>query len=165
MPIYRGDDVVATRNRKIHQPKDAIAMLKADHQKVRQLFQEYEVARDRETKQAVATLVFIELETHAQLEEIVFYPAVHEETEYGPGLVQDSLAEHETMKQLIQELREMGPDFKAFDAKFKELMIEVEHHVAEEENEMFPLAEEELAEDMQDMREEMQQLKEQILAS
>jgi hemerythrin-like domain-containing protein len=100
-----------------------------------------------------------------QLEELVFYPAVHEETEYGPALVQDSLADHETMKQLMQELREMGPDFKAFDATFTELIAEVEHHVAEEENEIFPLAEEELAEDMQDLRDEMQQLKEQILAS
>jgi hemerythrin-like domain-containing protein len=156
---------VATRNRKIRQPKDAIAMLKADHQKIRQLFQDYAVARDQVTKQAVATLVFIELETHAQLEEIVFYPAVNEETEYGPALVQDSLAAHATMKQLMQELREMGPDFKTFDAKFKELMIEVEHHVAAEENELFPLAEEELAEDMQDLRDEMQQLKAQLLAS
>src|SRR5687767_6046201 len=44
MPIHRGDDLVVTRNRKIRQPKDAIALLKADHHKVRQLFQEYEIA-------------------------------------------------------------------------------------------------------------------------
>ena len=155
---------MAPRNKQIRQPKDAIAMLQADHTKVRKLFQEYEAAMDRPTRLSVATLVFIELETHAQLEANVFYPAVNEETDYGAALVKESLAEHETIKQLIQELRELGPDFKAFDTKFKELITAVEDHVAEEENEMFPLAEE-LKEDLQDLRKEMQQLKEQILAS
>jgi hemerythrin-like domain-containing protein len=156
---------VAPRTKKIRQPKDAIALLRADHKKVRKLFQEYEAAMDRPTRLSVATLVFIELETHAQLEANVFYPAVHEETDYGAALVKKSLAEHETIKQLIQELRELGPAFKAFDTKFKELITAVEYHVAEEEKEMFPLAEEELEEDMQDLRHEMQQLKEQLLAS
>ena len=68
----------------------------------------------------LAEQVFMELETHAQLEENVFYPAVNEETEDGPALVKESLEEHETMKHLIQELRSHGatiPD--AFDAKFQ----------------------------------------------
>jgi hemerythrin-like domain-containing protein len=156
---------MATRNKKRSQPKDAIAMLKADHQKVRKLFAEYEMARDRETRRSVATLVFVELETHAQLEEHVFYPAVNEETDDGPELVKESLEEHQTMKHLIQELRDMGPDTKAFAVQFQELRRHVEHHVEEEEAEMFPLAEEELEEDMKDLRDEMQELKAQILAS
>ena len=155
---------MATRKKK-SQPKDAIAMLKADHQKVRKLFEDYEAMRERETRRSVATLVFVELETHAQLEENVFYPAVNEETEDGPELVKESLKEHQTMKHLIQELRDMGPDTKAFDVKFQELRRHVEHHVEEEEAEMFPLAEEELEEDMKDLRDEMQELKKQILAS
>jgi hemerythrin-like domain-containing protein len=68
------------------------------------------------------------------------------------------------MKNLIQELRDMGSNTKAFDVKFQELIRHVEHHV-EEEAEMFPLAEEELEEGMKDLRDEMQELKEQILAS
>jgi hemerythrin superfamily protein len=156
---------MATRNKKRSQPKDAITMLKADHQKVRKLFEEYEMARDRETRRSVATLVFVELETHAQLEEHVFYPAVNEETDDGPALVKESLEEHQAMKHLIQELRDMGPDTKAFDIKFQELRRHVEHHVEEEEAEMFPLAEEGLEEDMKDLRDEMQELKAQILAS
>src|SRR2546421_5114750 len=164
-PLHIGDDVMATRNNKRGQPKDAIAMLKADHQKVRKLFEEYQAAIDRETRRSVASLVFVELETHAQLEENVFYPAVNEETDDGPELVKESLEEHQTMKALIQALRDMGPDNKAFDTKFKELIRNVEHHVEEEEREMFPLAEEELEEDMEDLLEEMQELKEQLLTS
>jgi len=55
------------RNKKMGQPKDAIAMLKADHQRVRDLFQQYEATSNVETKGTIAEEVFIELETHAQL--------------------------------------------------------------------------------------------------
>jgi hemerythrin-like domain-containing protein len=160
-----GGYAMPTRRHHQAQPKDAIAMLKADHQKVRKLFQQYEAIRDPRAKRKVAEQVFIELETHAQLEEHVFYPAVNEETEDGPALVKESLAEHETMKHLIQELRNLGPDPNVFDAKFSELIHQVEHHVEAEEAEMFPLAEEELEEDMKDLRDEMQELKADLQSS
>jgi len=141
------------------QPADAIAMLKADHQRVKDLFAQYEAADNMATKRTLAEQVFVELETHAQLEENVFYPAVNEETEEGPELVKESLSEHETVKKLIQELRGMAQATDAFDAKFQELIHYVEHHVEEEESEMFPLAEEELAEDLTEMKDEMQEFK------
>jgi hemerythrin-like domain-containing protein len=141
------------------QSADAIAMLKADHQGVRDLFAHYEAAENVETKRTLAEQVFVELEMHAQLEENVFYPAVNEETDEGPALVKESLSEHETVKSLMQELRGMAQDTDAFDAKFQELIQNVEHHVEEEEADMFPLAEEELVEDLTDMCEEMQELK------
>jgi hemerythrin-like domain-containing protein len=165
MPLHIGDYAMAQRNKKMGQPKDAIAMLKADHQRVRDLFQQYEATSNVEAKWTIAEEVFIELETHAQLEENIFYPAVNEETDEGPELVKESLSEHETMKNLIQQLRDMGPHSRGFDAKFRELLQNVEHHVEEEETEMFPLAEEEMEEDMKDLRDEMQELKAQILAS
>ena len=141
------------------QPADAIALLKADHQRVKDLFAHYEAADNVDTKRTLAEQVFVELERHAQLEENVFYPAVNEETEEGPALVQDSLSEHETVKILIQELRSMAQDTDAFDAKFQELIQQVAHHVEEEEAAMFPLAEEELAEDLTELKDEMQELK------
>ena len=147
------------------QPADAIAMLKADHQRVRDLFAQYEGTSNADAKGALADEVFVELETHAQLEENIFYPSVNEETEEGPALVKESQQEHATVKQLIAELRQMGPQNNGFDAKFHELMHNVEHHVEEEEAEMFPLAEEELAEDLDEMSAEMQELKKEILAS
>ena len=141
------------------QPADAIAMLKADHQRVKDLFTQYEATDNVETKQTLAEEVFRELEMHAQLEENIFYPTVNEETDEGPKLVQESLSEHETVKTLIQELRGMAHDTDAFDARFQELIRNVAHHVEEEEAEMFPLAEEELAEDLTEMKDEMQELK------
>ena len=141
------------------QPADAIALLKADHQRVKDLFAQYEAAANVETKRTLAEQAFVELETHAQLEENVFYPAVNEDTDEGPALVQESLSEHEMVKTLIQELRSMAHDTDAFDAKFQELIQNVSHHVEEEESEMFPLAEQELAEDLEELSEEMQELK------
>ena len=147
------------------QPTDAITMLKEDHQRVRDLFQEYEATDDPRVKRELAEEACTELEIHTQLEKQIFYPTVNEETDDGPELVRESLDEHETMKNLIQGLRDMGPDHKAFDAKFKELMQNVEHHVEEEENAMFPMAKEEIEADMEQLKEEMQELKQEILAS
>jgi hemerythrin-like domain-containing protein len=144
---------------------DAIAMLKEDHQRVKDLFAQYESTSNAEAKRTLAEDIFVELETHAQLEENIFYPSVNEETEEGPELVKESLQEHAAVRQLIQELRQMGPQSAEFDAKFHELIHSVEHHVEEEEAEMFPLAEEELAEDLDEMSAEMQELKKEILAS
>ena len=148
-----------TRQNNQEQPGDAIAMSKADHQRVRDLFSQYEATRNQATKRTLAAQVFMELETHAQLEENIFYPAVNEGTDEGPDLVKDSVQEHETVHQLIQELQGMAHDTDAFDAKFQELIRNVEHHVEEEESEMFPLAEQELAEDLDEMSEEMQEMK------
>src|SRR5215216_5895728 len=145
-----GEYAMPSRQNDHAQPADAIAMLKADHQRVKDLFAQYEATSNLDTKRTLATQVFVELETHAQLEENVFYPAVNEETDAGPELVKESLEEHQTMKNLIQELRNMGSATKAFDVKFQELIRHVEQHVKEEEAEMFPLAEEELEEDMKD---------------
>ena len=147
------------------QPADAIAMLKADHQRVKDLFAQYEATSNLETKRTLAEQVFVELETHAQLEENVFYPAVNEETDKGPELVKESLSEHETVKTLMQALRSMAHDTEEFDAKFQELIQHVTHHVEEEEAEMFPLAEEELAQDLTELKDEMQELKAKLQGS
>jgi hemerythrin superfamily protein len=156
MEQRNNDDVMA--------PVNAIAMLKADHQKVRNLFQQYQAASDPHTKRHLAEQVCIELETHAQLEEMIFYPAVAEETDKeGQQLVEEARQEHQQVKDLIAELRNTNDG--EFDTQFQELMTHVEHHVQEEECEMFPFAEAELEEDMEDMAEEMQAVKQQLLAS
>ena len=147
-------------------PTDAIEMLKADHQKVMDLFSEYAATSDQKAKRQIATQVFVELETHAQLEEIVFYPAFAEETdEEGNQLVTESLEEHQAVKELIEELRGLGADEAEFDAKFRALMDNVQHHVEEEESEMFPEAEEALETFMEDLMDEMQELKQQLTAA
>ena len=147
-------------------PTDAIEMLEADHQKVRELFSKYEATRDQRAKRKIAEQVFIELETHTQLEETVFYPAFAEETdEEGKQLVAESLEEHQAVKELIDELRDLDVDDAEFDSKFRMLMEDVQHHVEEEESEMFSKAEEELEAHLEDLMDEMQELKQQLTAA
>ena len=153
-----------TRRNDHAQPADAIAMLKADHQRVKDLFAQYEAAEHGDTKRTLAEHVFGELEMHAQLEEHFFYPAVHDATQDGPELANESLTAHETMQSLIQELRGIVEDAEAFDATFHELRRHVEHHVEEEEAKMFPLVEASV-EDLTEMKDEMQELKHALLAS
>lgn len=157
---------MAKRRNDMEKPKDALDLLQADHDKVRDLFSQYEEASDQQTRRKIAEKAFVELEVHAQVEEHVFYPALQEEAdEEGKKLVAESLKEHQMVTSLIQELRELDQDDETFDDKFQELMEMVEHHVEEEENEMFPKAEEQLEEEMEDLMEEMQEIKQRLLAS
>jgi hemerythrin superfamily protein len=147
-------------------PVDAIEMLEADHQKVRDLFSKYMATSEQKAKRKIADQVFIELETHAQLEETVFYPAFAEETDTeGKQLVTESLEEHQGVKELIDELRELDTNDAEFDSKFHALMADVQHHVEEEESEMFPKAEEALEAHLEDLMDEMQELKQQLTAA
>ena len=157
---------MATPNTPEAEPfEDSVAMLKADHQKVRDLFQQYQAASDQTTKQQIAERVFVELETHAQLEEMVFYPAFEEAADDdGKQLIEEAHQEHQTVKDLIAELRELAVT-EEFETRFRELMENVEHHVQEEEAEMFPEAEELLAEEDAELLDEMQDIKQQLHAS
>ena len=157
---------MAPRNATRSRPKDAIAMLHADHQKVRQLFRAYRTAKDQTTQWEIALHVFDELEVHAQLEEVVFYQAVEEETtSLGKRLVHASLEEHQEALALSQDLRGLAPGCREFENKLQALVLNVEHHMTEEETTMFPLAEAEVAEDLQGLRDEMLHLKAHLLAS
>src|SRR2546428_155666 len=102
-------------------PADAIAMLKADHQRIRYLAAHYEATTNPEAQWTIAEEVLGELDVHAQLEEQVFYPAVADQSDEGERLAQGSLEEHQILRQLIQELRAMG-QVHGFDAKFKVLV-------------------------------------------
>jgi hemerythrin-like domain-containing protein len=157
---------MAPRNTTRSRPKDAIAMLHADHQKVRQLFRAYRTAQDPAMQWELARHIFDELEVHAQLEELVFYQAVEEETtSLGRRLVQASLEEHQEALALMQDLRGLAPGCPAFENKFQALVLTVEHHMTVEETEMFPLAAAEVEEDLKDLRDEMLHLKAHLLAS
>jgi iron-sulfur cluster repair protein YtfE (RIC family) len=147
------------------QPADAIEMLKADHRRVRALFQRYDETDDQAMKQDIVWEIFVELELHTQLEETIFYPAFADETNgEGQELVHASLEAHEEVDVLVEELRGLEDDPEAFAMKFQELRIKVEQHVQEEESSMFPQAEQELEEQLEDLRDEMQEIKDQLLA-
>jgi iron-sulfur cluster repair protein YtfE (RIC family) len=154
-----------TRHNNLVQPADAIEMLKADHRRVRALFQRYDETDDQAMRQGIVAELFVELELHTQLEETVFYPAFADETnQEGQDLVAASLEDHEDIDVLVEELRGLDADQEAFAAKFQELRTKVEQHVQDEESRMFPQAEQELEGQLEDLRDEMQEIKEQLLA-
>ncbi len=154
------------RNDEPPYPIDAISLLKADHRKVKNLFARYESAGDFSTKYLIAEQVFPELDLHAQLEESVFYPAYEAMTgKHGTQLVADSRLAHEHVRELMIELQGIDLDEAEFEVKFHELMGIVREHVAEEENAMFPEAEQMLADQLEDLMDHMVELKQQLTIS
>jgi len=154
------------RNDEPQYPIDAIALLKTDHRKVKNLFARYESAGNFSTKHLIAEQVFTELALHAQLEENVFYPAYEARTgKQGTQLVADSRLAHAHVRELMIELQGIDLDEVAFEGKFHELMGIVREHVAEEENLLFPEAEQILADQLEDLMEHMVNLKHHLTSS
>ncbi len=110
---------------------DAIVMLKDDHRAVKKLF-----AKLKGHDVSVVPAICRELTVHAEIEETVFYPAVRECVEMLD--VNEAYEEHHVAKVLIAELAEMDPADDYYEAKAVVLMEMVEHHIEEEEGEMFP---------------------------
>ena len=157
---------MAPRNATRSRPQDAIAMLHADHQQVRQLFRAYRTAQDPATQWKRARHIFDALEVHAQREAVVFSQAVSEETtSLGQRLVHASLEEHQEALALIQDLRRLAPGSPKFDTTFQALVLTVEYHMTAEEWELFPLVAAKVEEDLADLRDEMLHLKAHLLAS
>lgn len=118
---------------------DAIALLRADHKIVSDLFAQYEKARSPTKKMGLVATICSELTVHAQVEEEIFYPAVKKALK-DKELIPEATVEHASLKELISQVEGVQPDGEMFDAKIKVLSEYVEHHVKEEEEEMFPKA-------------------------
>ena len=116
--------------------KDAIALLKADHEAVSQLFAEFEKTRSVTNKKALVAEICTALSVHAQIEEEIFYPAFKAALK-DKLLVPEATVEHAGVKGLIAQLEGVEPDGELYDAKVKVLSEYVKHHVKEEQNEMF----------------------------
>jgi hemerythrin superfamily protein len=115
-----------------------LAMLKADHKKVKALFAEYNDATSRK-QQEIAQTVIEELDIHAELEEELIYPAIRKGTK-DDEVMNEANEEHHLVHVLIAELKNLEPSDDTFKAKFTVLGELVKHHVKEEEGEMFPEA-------------------------
>lgn len=123
-------------------PHDAISLLTADHQKVTALFRDFEEIKG--TGSAADKMVLVqqicdELTIHAKLEEEIFYPAVRVGIDAG-DLMDEALVEHAAAKALIDQLRGMSPEGPLYAARVSVLGEQIQHHVTEEEREMFPKA-------------------------
>jgi len=110
---------------------DAIALLKADHRNVEELFAKFERAKGDGKKKALAEAICMELTIHAKLEEDIFYPACEGAVE--EDLLKEAHVEHDAAKVLIAEIEAGGADDAFYDAKIKVLAELIEHHVEEEE--------------------------------
>jgi hemerythrin-like domain-containing protein len=140
-----------------------IEMLKEDHKKVRQLFVDYDSA-DQSEKKEIADKIFMELDTHAQIEEQLFYPALEETGDREAKMVEESLREHQEVKDLIAEMR--GGESEEFDDQMKMLAERVEHHVQEEESKIFPDAQKQLDKDeIEALGTEMEDMKQSLTTS
>ena len=115
-------------------PQDAIALLKADHRAVEDLFADYDKASGDGRKQKIAEQICLELSVHATIEEEIFYPACEGKVE--EELLAEAYVEHDGAKVLIAEIEAGGPSDEFYDAKVTVLKEQIEHHVEEEEKRM-----------------------------
>jgi iron-sulfur cluster repair protein YtfE (RIC family) len=120
---------------------NAFTLLKEDHQKVAGILEKIDATTERgvKTREELFTQLKNELDVHAEIEETIFYPALeqHEETR---DITLEGIEEHRIVKELLAELDAMSKDDEIWTAKMTVLKENVEHHVEEEEGEMFPKA-------------------------
>lgn len=136
-----------------------IELLKEDHKKVAELFAKVEATDSEKQHEQLFEKIKTELEIHTQIEEMLFYPALepHEELK---DMVLEAFEEHKQVKTLLREISALAEGSEKFDAKLKVMGENVEHHVGEEEDEMFPKVEKVLEhQELERLGEEMLKLK------
>jgi hemerythrin superfamily protein len=127
---------------------NAFQLLKEDHKKVAGIFEKLEPTTERgvKTREELFTQLKTELDIHAHIEETIFYPALKEADETH-DIILEGYEEHKVVKTLLGELEELSKDQEEWGAKLKVLQENVEHHVEEEEGEMFKNARKVLTEE------------------
>lgn len=121
---------------------DVTRLLEADHKKVKKMFKEFEKHAqqgDEAAKVDIAMQICMELKVHTQVEEEILYPALYEALD-ASDLVDEAIVEHATAKALIEQIESMVGSDELYDAKVMVLSEYIEHHVEEEEKEIFPKA-------------------------
>jgi hemerythrin superfamily protein len=128
-------------------------MIRLDHTHVLSTFHQYEAETSQRIKKGLADTICLSLEIHAQLEEEIFYPALRAIAE--TDFVKKSVPEHNQMRQLISQLRNLRPGDARYDETFFQLMNVVMHHVADEETLVLPAAERVLSDRLGELGAEM----------
>ncbi len=142
--------------------KDAIAVLKEDHRKVKEIFEQFEKAKTTAQKEKLCREAIKELKVHTSIEEEIFYPAFREalgDDEDDKQLALEAAEEHRVAKTIIEALEKMKATDEDFEAKFTVLAENVRHHIKEEEEDMFPESRD-LDMDLQELGERMMERKE-----
>jgi hemerythrin-like domain-containing protein len=117
---------------------NALALLHADHARVSELFARFEKLKSNGAQKAnLAERICDELELHARVEEELFYASVRPQI-HDDDLMDEAAVEHDSLRTLIEQIRNMKPGDAKYDATLTVLREYVKHHVKEEEDEMFP---------------------------
>ena len=127
---------------------DITSLIMDDHEWFRRQFARLDDAADNDELAAIWAPLATRLDTHAQAEETIFYPACRAlRDEDARRIVGESMEEHTIVKRLIKELAPLDGSDERFQAKATVLKESVEHHAGEEESDLFPVAESELGEE------------------
>ncbi len=125
---------------------NAIELLKEDHKKVGRLFEKVKADEDADHRDTFEQIK-AELDVHTHIEETIFYPKFKEEGDEDlKKLILEGFEEHHQAKMFLRELSNLVEDSEKFQPKLKVLMEDIEHHVMEEEGQMFPMIEEQFDE-------------------
>lgn len=127
----------STAKRSTAKTQDAIALLEKQHREVEGWFAQFEKTGSDARKLELFNKINLALKAHTQVEEELFYPEARRATN-DEDLLDEAVVEHQAAKQLMAEIESMQPGDDLYDAKVKVLSEEIEHHVEEEENELFP---------------------------
>jgi len=121
--------------------RNAIDLLKDDHERVQSLFDQVKSSDDKRHP-ALFEKIKKELDLHAHIEETIFYPKLKADGDKDlVDIVLEGIEEHRQAKMFLREIDALNADSSKFEPKLKVLMEDIEHHVKEEEGEMFPLVE------------------------
>jgi hemerythrin superfamily protein len=138
----------------IFERMNAIELLEAQHREVEDLFSKIEKAKGADAKEKVFVQIADKLAVHAAIEEHHFYPAV--KAKRTEDILLEALEEHLAIKRVLADLLNIEASDDSFDAKIKVLQEQVEHHVEEEEHDLFPKVKKVLsAEELEEVAEEM----------
>jgi hemerythrin superfamily protein len=128
----------AQADSRVAKSEDAITLLTADHEKVKKLFKSFHsIATNADKKKALVAEICTALTVHATIEEEIFYPAAREALEQQ-DLLDEAEVEHASAKELIAQLEDMKPGDELYEAKVTVLGEYIDHHVKEEQEELFP---------------------------
>lgn len=116
---------------------DAIQLLEQDHREVESMFKAFQSAEDEDQQAELCARICTALKVHTQLEEELFYPEARDALGQ-PDMVEEAIVEHQAAKELISEIERMEPGEELYEARMKVLCEQIEHHVKEEETELFP---------------------------
>lgn len=144
---------------------DAIVLLKQDHAEVKKMFKQFDKLAEKEDvegKVQIANKICAELIAHTMAEEEIFYPAARQATE-EEDMFNEANVEHDSAKELIAQIQSMDPADPMYDAKVTVLGEYINHHVEEEEGEMFPMVKKSKELDLKEMGAQIAARKEELL--